>query len=489
MKSVSSITAAVRDYFTGTMKHPVGFLGINLTSFAGVLLVILLVLESTGGAANPYIGIVTFMILPALFVAGLLLMPLGHYLARKRQARGQSDAALFPILDLNRGQTRNRFVIFLIVTLVNVSLLAVATYHGIEFMDSVEFCGETCHEVMHPELTAYLNSPHSRVRCVDCHIGPGASWFVKSKLSGTRQVFAAMLKTYPRPIPTPVHNLRPALETCEQCHWPQKFHGNKLVVKTHFQDDEANTPMKSVLALRIGGGQDLPSGEASIHWHINNRVEYLSDENREQMYWVLAERPDGTVREYFRPGLAAADPPTFASLPDSLKHHPKREMDCVDCHNRPTHIYKPALMALDEAMTLGRVPADLPYLHREAMAALQESYPDKETGLARIRERLGSFYRTEYPDLARERAADVEAAVNGVSRVYADNVFPAMNISWDTYPNHIGHQYFPGCFRCHDDEMATAEGETIAQDCASCHSLLAMEEENPEILQDLFPED
>jgi nitrate/TMAO reductase-like tetraheme cytochrome c subunit len=342
---------------------------------------------------------------------------------------------------------------------------------------------------MHPELTAYRNSPHSRVRCVDCHIGPGASWFVKSKLSGTRQVFAAILKTYPRPVPTPVHNLRPARETCEQCHWPQKFHGNKLMVKTHYQDDEANTAVKSVLALRIGGGADLPAGEASIHWHINNKVEYLSDESREQMYWVRAERPDGTVKEFFRPGMAQADPPTFESLPDSLKAHSKRSMDCVDCHNRPTHIYKPAQVALDEAMSLGRIPLDLPFLHREAMSVLQETYPDKETALARIRGKLESFYTSEYPDLARDRATDVALAVAGVAKIYADNVFPSMNITWDTYPNHLGHQNFPGCFRCHDEEMATAGGETISQDCATCHSLLAMEEENPEILQDLFPED
>ncbi len=481
MKGVGGLWAAVRDYFGATMRHPVGFIGINLTSFAGVLLVILLVLGLLGLAGNPYLGIVTFMVLPALFVLGLLLMPLSHYLESRRGH--EAVASLFPVVDFNQAQARNRFVFLLVGTLVNLCILAVVSYRGLDYMDSVQFCGQTCHAIMNPEFTAYHNSPHARVRCVDCHIGPGASWFVKSKLSGTRQVFAAILKTYPRPIPTPVHNLRPARETCEQCHWPQRFVGTRLVVRTHYQSDEANTPQQTILNLKVGGGTGS-SMATSIHWHVNNRVEYLSDESRERIYFVRATLPNGEVKEFFRPGLADS----AGKLPDSLRIHPIRRMDCVDCHNRPTHIYKPAATALDEAMTNGLIPVDLPFLHREAMAALTAQYPGKPEALAGIGDSLRNFYSAKYPDVVKNKADKLASAVAGVQKIYADNVFPSMKIGWDTYPNHLGHQQSPGCFRCHDEELATRKGETISQDCSLCHTVLAQEEQNPAILKELFPE-
>lgn len=484
-KKIRDLWNTAMEYFAATMRHPVGFLGVNLTTFAGVLLVVLVAIEATGRATNPYLGIVTFLILPAIFLGGLILMPVGHWLERKRVLREGEEGKLFPVLDLNRSRVRNRFLFILVATLVNLCILAVVSYRGIEFMDSVEFCGETCHAVMHPELTAYRNSPHSRVRCVDCHIGPGASWFVKSKLSGTRQVFAAVLKTYPRPIPTPVHNLRPARETCEQCHWPQKFHGNKLVVKTHFQEDEANTPMKTVLSLKVGGGEAGPD-VAGIHWHVNNKVEYRSDEKRERITWVRAVRTDGTVKEFFRPGEAEQVADTSVGGEHAQT---QRTMDCVDCHNRPTHIYKPAVVALDEAMLFGSVPSDLPYIRKEALAALLVEYQEKPAALAGIKEHLESFYRGQYAEVMQTSPEKVARAIEGVQKVYADNVFPSMKITWTTYPNHLGHERFPGCFRCHDEELATREGETISQDCSNCHGLLAVEEENPEILNSLFPEE
>jgi hypothetical protein len=470
---------AAVEYVASTTRHPVGFLGVGLTTFAGVLLLVLLGVELTGGATSPYLGIIAFLVLPGFFLGGLILMPVGHWLDRKRVTPQGRLRALFPVIDFNLARVRTRTVLFFAITLANLCLFAVVSYRGIDFMESVSFCGETCHAVMHPEFTAYHNSPHSRVRCVDCHIGPGASWFVKSKLSGTRQVFAAILHTYPRPIPTPVHNLRPARETCEQCHWPLKFYGDRLVVKTHYREDENNTPLRTVLSLRVGGGPTTPKG-SSIHWHVTSKVQYRSDETREHIYWVRAELPDGTVKEFKRPGEANnADNPSGA---------PVRTMDCVDCHNRPTHIYKPAVTALDEAMDFGSVPKDLPYIRREGLAALTAEYADKPAALAAIEQKLRTFYTRENPQLLTDSPEKVDRAVAGVQKVYADNVFPSMNITWTTYPNHLGHENFPGCFRCHDEELATKDGETISQDCGMCHSLLAVEEENPEILKSLAPE-
>ncbi len=490
------VAGAIRDYFAATFRHPVGFLGACVTTVAGVLLVILIGMELIGMEGNPYLGIVTFLILPGIFVAGLVMMPIGHYLEEKRRARTGAAAAVFPRLDLNEPRTRNRFLLFLGVTLINIVILVVALARGIEFMDSVQFCGETCHAVMAPELTAHQDSPHARVRCVDCHIGPGASWFVRSKLSGTRQVFATLFHTYPTPIPTPVHNLRPSRDTCEQCHWPAKFHGTKISVRTKFEEDEANTQVKTVLALKIGGGGNPHSGTAAdgkppageyvdqggIHWHISNRVEYLSDESRESIDQVRVFAPDGTAREFRRPGAAAAP---WLSPPEGHT----RTMDCVDCHNRPTHIYRSATDALNLALAGGSIATDLPFVRREALVALTKPYESFDAARTGIDTHLREFYASEYPALEADLAALLPAAITGVQAVFERNVFPPMRIGWDTYPTHIGHEQSPGCFRCHDGELATEAGETISQDCSLCHTLLAVEERAPAILDELFPEE
>jgi nitrate/TMAO reductase-like tetraheme cytochrome c subunit len=486
---------AVRDYFATTMRHPIGLFGVALTTLSGLLMLILMGMSMAGMNGNPYLGIVTFLVLPAGFLLGLVLMPVSRWRQKEHpDLAGQPD---FPVLDFNRPRIRNRFVLFLAITVVNLVLLTVAAAGAIEFMDSVEFCGKTCHAVMQPELTAHQNSPHARVRCVDCHIGPGAGWFVRSKLSGTRQVFATIFHSYPTPIPTPVENLRPARETCEQCHWPTKFHGTRLLVRPHFQEDETNTEVQTVLALKIGGGAipaaaslTVPASTeppllpeaAGIHWHVATKVEYMSDPKRETISLVRVHRPDGSLKEYRRPG--AEDAPK-----DSTGHEQHlRTMDCVDCHNRPAHIYKPAQRALEEAIVDGHISTRLPFIRREALAAIQEDYPTSEAAQSGISGRLRGFYGREYPALDAESANLLPASIEGVQAVYARNVFPAMRVGWGTYPNHIGHEAGPGCFRCHDEELATSEGETISQDCGLCHSLLAIEEENPPILQQIFGE-
>jgi nitrate/TMAO reductase-like tetraheme cytochrome c subunit len=517
---------AARDYCAATMRHPIGLLGVALTTLSGLLMLILMGVSMAGVRGNPYLGVVTFLVLPGGFLLGLVLMPISRW----RQKRRPDLAARldFPVLDFNLPRIRNRFVLFLAITVVNLVLLAVAAAGAIEFMDSVEFCGKTCHTVMQPELTAHQNSPHARVRCVDCHIGPGAGWFVRSKLSGTRQVFATIFHSYPTPIPTPVENLRPAGETCEQCHWPTKFHGTRLTVRRHFQENEANTEVQTVLALKIGGGalsdavalkigggaipnalagdsaeeaaagtegaatasRTVPASAerpllpeaAGIHWHVATRVEYLADPRRETISLVRVHRPDGTVKEYRRPG--AEDTPKDSTGPEQHL----RTMDCVDCHNRPAHIYKPATRALEEAMVDGHISTRLPFIRREALAAIQKDYPTSEAAQSGIADHLRGFSEREYPALDAEQASLLSASIEGVQAVYARNVFPAMRVGWGTYPNHIGHEASPGCFRCHDEELATSESETISQDCGLCHSLLAIEEENPPILQQIFGE-
>ena len=469
-------------------RHPVGFLGAALTTASGVLFLVLFGVDLVGFEGGPYVGILTFMIVPGIFVFGLVLMPVGVWLTKRRQRReGTTGEENFPVIDLNREAVRKTVLVFFAATLVNVAVMAVATYKGIHFMETTEFCGTTCHTVMSPEYTTYQASPHGRVRCVECHIGPGAGWFVKSKLSGSWQLVSVALDLYPTPIPTPVHNLRPARETCEQCHWPDKFVGDRLKVITRYQEDEENTALKTVLLLRVGGVEGRQSH--GIHWHVDpgHEIRYRSDVTRETVYEVEMTGADGTKVVFHGPD----EPPAPDEDVDEgdAEHDATawRVMDCIDCHNRPSHVYKLPAQELDTAMESGAVAADLPYVKREGMRLLQEEWASHDEARTAIPAGLQAFYAESYPDLLETRADDIRRAGDAMTVIWTTNVHPQMNVTWGTYPNHIGHAWFDGCFRCHSDEHESDDGQVISQDCDTCHSLLAYEEEDPDILTQLSP--
>jgi hypothetical protein len=449
-----------------------GLVAVVLVTASAVMLVVLMGIQMTGDELSPYLGIITYMVLPAGFVVGLLLF--AHSRWRLRRAKLQGEIFRF---ELSNPDHRRRLLIVGTLTLINVVILAVSSYHGVHYMDSTGFCGEVCHQVMEPEFAAYQNSPHARVGCTDCHIGPGANWYVKSKLSGTRQVLAVALGTYPRPVPTPIENLRPARETCEQCHWPEKFHGDRMQVLSRFEDDEENTELKTVMLLKVGGGS-IESGFAEgIHWHMNlrNKIEYRADEERSTIYWVRSDDANGKVREYW---YEDADMDR-----DAILELPVRRMDCMDCHNRPTHAFDRPAEAVDELLQVDRLPRDLPYMKREAMKLLLTEHESKEEGLAAFEPSLLEFYEKEYPEIAAARHEAIRDAASKLREIYDRNVFPRLNVTWGTYPNHIDHWDDAGCFRCHDESHSTDEGTTISQDCSNCHVLLAYEEEDPEVLQ------
>jgi hypothetical protein len=380
-----------------------------------------------------------------------------------------------PILDLNERGTRKRMLLFAVLTSANVIILAGASWKGVEVMDQPVFCG-SCHKVMDPEFMAYSRSPHSRVACVQCHIGPGASWFVKSKLSGAWQVVSVTFNLYPRPIPNPVKNLRPSRDTCEQCHWPTRFVGDRLRVLTHYADDEANTPKKTVLLMHVGGGE-VGRG---IHWHVSSGVQirFLADAKRDNVQTVEVTRPDGKVERY----EAAANDKAKAPDPATLTW---RTMDCVDCHNRPTHQFRPAAFEVDAALDDGRIDRGLPFVKREAMKAITAPYKSREAAEEGIRTALSSFYEKQYPQVWASKKDAVLAAAHALTEAWGRNVWPQMNIGWGTYPSQIGHEQTTGCWRCHDENHATKDGKTITQDCDTCHAVLADGEQSPAILKQL----
>lgn len=456
--------------------------GIVLTTTTAFTLITFFLLELFGFEAHPYVGIIAFVILPGLFVFGLLLIPAGMWLRRRKHIKQGVLPKEYPRIDLNEPRLRQTMFFVSVATFLNVIIFFTATYRGVKFMDSTEFCGLTCHKVMQPEYTAYRSSPHARVECVNCHIGPGASWFVRSKLSGTYQVIAVTFNLYPRPIPTPVRNLRPARETCEQCHWPEKFAGDKLVIKTKFADDEANTQTKTVLLMKIGG-VDRETGKAigihGIHLDARGRVQYVSgDAQRQNMIWVGYREDSGQTTEF----LPADGPPT----PAQLAKGERRVMDCMDCHNRPTHIYRMPGPAVDEAMAARLIDPSLPYIKKTAVEALTGDYRSSEVAAQAVRNKIEEFYRVSYPAVWKSKRVAIDATANALVAIYQRNVFPQMKINWGTYPNNLGHEQAPGCFRCHDGTHQSKDGRTIQADCNTCHQILAMDDPNPKILSDLF---
>jgi hypothetical protein len=468
-KSLSPTIARLANY----ARNPLTVLGFGLTTLSGLTLLVFLALEVAGQVDNPYTGVFGSAFLPAVFVGGLLLMPLG--ILRRRRAfmrSGQSAEAIntYPTLDFNDSHLRRVAVVLAALTVINVVMLATSSVVGMNFMDTPKFCGTVCHKVMRPEYTAYQNSPHSRVKCTQCHIGPGASWAVRSKFDGLRQVWKVLTGTYAHPIPSPVHTLRPARDTCESCHWPAKHYGDKLRVIGRFAEDDKNSASFTALLLRTGGGA-VGAGQphGGIHWwHIyaDNRIRYLAtDQRRQEIAWVELTTPDGKQTEFVREG---AKLPAAGDIQKSA-----RVMDCIDCHNRPTHLFETPAKAIDSVLQRQADLRDLPFFKREAVKAVSASYASHDDGMAAVRQNVTDFYRKSYPDLARRDGARVSRAADEVADVYDRTVFPEMNTNSKTHPNNIGHDDSPGCFRCHDGNMKAAKGDqVIPNDCDACHAIL-----------------
>jgi hypothetical protein len=451
----------------------------NTISLAGLALALvslanfffLLLIDFVTERPSPYVDILAYMVAPAFLILGLVLIAVGLWWERRKKTQKAADFPRYPRIDLNDPDQRTTVAFFGGFLLMFVMVSAVGSYKAYEFTDSVQFCGQTCHSAMNPEFTAYQLSPHARVACVQCHVGAGASWYVKSKLSGARQVFAMAFNTFPRPIPTPVHNLRPAPETCEECHWPKQFYSAQLKVFTHYGTDEKNTPLQIRMLLKTGGGDPSTGSPSGIHWHMNisNEITYIAtDEQRQVIPYIHVKDMQGRITEY-----ASKDAPLTQ---DQIEKLPRRRMDCIDCHNRPTHIYVPPDRAVDESLLAGRLDVSLPYIKQQAVTVLANTYKTTEAAMEGIATDLHKFYVTKYPDVDKNRQVDIRNAIAEVQRIYRSTTFPEMKLDWKTHPNNIGHFYFTGCFRCHDGQHVSSDGRVIRKDCDTCHSMLGEQE-------------
>ena len=453
-------------------KNPISLAGIALAAVAFANIIFLIFVDLFSKVPSPYLGILAYMVAPAIMVVGLIAIPVGIVIERRRRHKAGADVSKYGNLDLNNPAQRSTVAFVLAFVVVFAMMSAVGSYKAYEFTDSVSFCGELCHTVMQPEFVAYQASPHARVNCVDCHVGSGASWYVKSKMSGLRQVYYTALGTYPRPIPTPVHNLRPAADTCEQCHWPKKFWGAQLKVFSHFGTDEQNTPRVLRLLIKTGGGDpSMGQGTGGIHWHmnINNKMTYIStDEQRQVIPWVRMTDSKGNVTDF----LTKDNPPTA----EQIEKADKRKMDCIDCHNRPTHIFTPPDLSMDRSMVAGSIDASLPYIKAQGVEALTSEYKTTDEASKSIADKINKFYAEKYPQVVSTKGEQINKSIAELQRIYGTTVFPVMKVNWKTHPSNIGHMYYPGCFRCHDGNHVSKEGRVISKDCNACHTLLDQEE-------------
>lgn len=468
-----TFTGIARGFIKGIGRSRIASLGTILTAGLFPVLILYTALDGFGIFHHPKASFVVYAVLTWIFVAGHLLIFFGLFVFKGRKGSSLFDADEFKdqfSVSRRFGSVRKLILFVAAITIFNVAVIAAAAYNGFHYSESVAFCAQLCHGVMAPERTAYHNSPHSRVGCVKCHIGEGATWFVKSKLSGIKQLFAVVLDTYSRPIQTPIHGLRPAPETCEQCHRPELFHGDRLRVKDSFLEDEHNTRVRTVLLMKVGSGDANGRNAHGAHWHVSpsNEIVYQhADRKRSTITSVAVRQSDGSARVYYG-GSGTSTAPAGES-------GGSRRMDCLDCHNRPTHIYLTAEEAVDQKLLEGEIPRELPFIKANAMNLLRAEYSSHEEASDRIAGALRQWYAEE-PGVAPVEPRVLEQAIRGVTAAYNENVFPEMHVAFGTYESHLGHGTGGGCFRCHDDLHESPAGGTISQDCELCHWILVEDE-------------
>ncbi len=454
--------------FPHYVYNPITITGAAIALLSAGLVLFLIVLDLFSTRENTYMGILTYIVIPSFLIVGLILIAFGVFRERQRERGGKFRSTTLPVIDLNDPKKRAMFVTFSVGTILLLVFSAFGSFKAYEYTETDAFCGTICHKVMEPEYTAYLDSPHSRVGCVGCHIGSGTSWYVKSKISGAYQVYSVLFNKYSRPIPTPVTSLRPAEGTCEQCHTPSLFYNQTRVDHTYYLSDEQNTKSNISMMLKIGGGKSELGSIEGIHWHANqeNQISYIyTDERRLVIPWVKVTTKDGKETIFKSKGVKI-DEKLFGSSN-------QRTMDCIDCHNRPSHIYHQPDKEMNKQMSAGYIDPTLPYIKSISVQALEEHYYTKEEALDNIQQTINDFYAANYPEIYKNKKDQIQSSTEMVKKIYARNYFPYMNANWKHFPDNISHVYTPGCFRCHDGNHVSDDGKVISNDCNSCHIIIS----------------
>ncbi len=438
-------------------RHPLAIAGALITTFAAVAFIAMAIAVVAGLFDNPYAGLVVFVALPALFVAGLLLIPAGMWLQRRKLERDPGAARDWPVFDFRNASVRRTALAITGLTAVNVIIVLLAGYGSLHWMESPTFCGQVCHTPMHPQFTAWQAASHSQVACVNCHVGEGAAGFVHAKLAGVRQLVHVVTNSVPMPIP-PGGDLPSVEQTCLNCHRPGQSGPDLIRTFRAFADDETNSETTTVMQMHMGSS---PSSTRSIHWHADpgNRVEYVAtDAARETIPYVKVTNANGQVKEY-----RAAD-----TTDETIAGGTRRTMDCRDCHNTIGHPISPTPeQAVDQAIASRSIARDLPFVRREGIRLVTATYASEDDAMSAIESGLRSFYQSQGGSVDQQA---LSRSITGVQDVYRRNVFPSMMVSFGSYPTNRGHFTSTGCFRCHDDSHTAQDGSTISAECELCHT-------------------
>ncbi|MES2390381.1 MAG: NapC/NirT family cytochrome c [Acidobacteriota bacterium] len=458
-------------FFYGNNR--VSLVGGALTSASALVLIGFWIVDvfGHGGSNNPYLGIIVDVALPGLFILGLLLIPVGIWFRQRGLKAAGQIPSVYPEVDLRDPAFRHGIEFVVIATFINFVIVGTATYRGVAYMDQPSFCGQTCH-VMQPEWEAYHVSSHQGVACTECHIAPGLAGFVHAKVNGTKQLLMVIAHDYPTPVMAE-GKLPAANVTCLNCHNANREIGDKLLVKTSYGDDEKNAMTRTIAMIHVGG-MDASGTPNGIHGAHMAHIEYAgTDANGQTIPWVAKTNADGSVDEF-----VSSD----AKGPMPEKRH---VMDCIDCHNRAAHSFDTAEQALNKQMAASTAIASLPFLHKQGLALIKADYKNQDEAAAKIDAGLQQFYQAQYPAVWNSQRAQIDQAAKILAKIYAVNIFPFMKVTWGSHPNNIGHNDYPGCFRCHDGSHNTKAGKSITNDCATCHNLVAVDEANPKQLADL----
>ncbi len=448
-------------------RNPISILGTIIASIAFTTIVLLIAMTYFFHVGSVYFDLFTFIVVPIFLVGGLVLIAFGMFMTWRKKKRGGKR---FPEINLNDKKQRNAATIFIVVTVVFIIMTVIGTNEGIKYSESREFCGTMCHKAMNPEYVAYHHGPHAEVSCSDCHVGEGVDYFVKAKISGMRQLYKYITGSYNRPISTPITNLRPASQTCEKCHWPQKFYTYLLRSEKYFLTDSANTEWDVVLKMKVGPDNPALGLAEGIHWHINSdiKIEYKANEKRDTIYWVKVINSKTGKETVF---LDEAQTSIKMNDIDKIE---SRTMDCMDCHNRPAHEYRSPSNFVNSLLIAKKIPAYLPWIKKIAMDALwNKEYSTLDSAKEGLSDYILGAYKKNHPQIFTKYNKEIKDAISYIQEEYSHNVFPEMKINYSTYPRHIGHLETNGCFRCHNNTFKSADGKVISNNCDLCHTILA----------------
>jgi len=447
-------------------SNMLSLIGLFIAVFNIVIIVVLAIADGLSAGSHPYADLVIWIALPGMVFCGVALIFAGIWRQRYRERTCKPGGPRFPVLDFNDPRLRTRGLVLLSVLILMSLLYAFSGYKAYEFSESNTFCG-TCHAVMGPETRSNYYSAHAKLLCTNCHVGPGAKYYFTSHLKGSRQGINYLLDRYSRPIHTPVADLRPSEEICQNCHGPKYQISERLESRAYFLSDKENSRKKITLLFKPGTAQTTLEQPPHMHWHSSTTEEILysdADPKRVDIPWIRVKRRDGSVRVY------RSDQSKLSA--EKVAQAGTRRMDCMDCHNRIGHPFNPPARIVNAMLSAGLIDSELPEIKHVGVQALETPYASQDEARMGIDTALRDFYRATYPAVAKDKDVAIAKAVEALQGAYARNYDPHMDLSWRSYGSNQGHVYAPGCFRCHDGKHRSEDGTVLSRDCSLCHLLI-----------------